>query len=139
MTRLQDMPVVTVEQITRFRDEALKIERELDAVATTWERTMNEAIGEDGPASVAKAIQELKSRVDFLNEQNSGLQGRIDKVREIVDARMPFSIKFEEILAVLGPQPEPDPEPEPEPDKICPDWNGSTCPRGCAKNCGVPF
>lgn len=32
-----------------------------------------------------------------------------------------------------------EPDPVPEPDKICPDWNGSTCPRGCAKNCGVPF
>lgn len=37
------------------------------------------------------------------------------------------------------PTAEPEPDTDPEHDKICPDWNGSSCKHGCKNNCGIPF
>ncbi|EMM9359827.1 hypothetical protein ACP5F4_005219 [Klebsiella oxytoca] len=72
------------------RDAALNAER-------VWEKTMMEACGEDGPASVANeicslralrdtAIQALKSQVEQLAAENVGLKAFGDKLNEMHNA-----------------------------------------------------
>lgn len=40
----------------------------LDANVCTWERTVMDAVGEDGPASVAAAVAGLKRRIDDVED-----------------------------------------------------------------------
>lgn len=72
---------------------AIRVAGERDAALNAelvWEKTMMEACGEDGPASVANeirslralrdtAIQALKSQVEQLSAENAGLKAAFDK------------------------------------------------------------
>ena len=56
MTKLSEMPVVTVEQIVRFRDAAMEIERQRDELLTELELAKTDAHNK------SLRIQELHSR-----------------------------------------------------------------------------
>ena len=83
-----------------------------------------------------REIKRRDSEIADLKEKLAGLMNAIAVWKENPTTGNEFALK-DAAASIVNAGSEP--EPEPEPDKICPDWNGSSCKHGCKNNCGCPF